>query len=261
LLVHCLITRKLKDLLIASVAAAIVAHVYNVLLGPAIIWAVNAQRPDFTFQQIPAAAWARLPVHCLQAGELLFANLVAMAGGYLLVGYLVVALLAAWLVWRAMVFYKGPEPGKRWEHYKSGQSLAILYALMIVSLHIVLFGVMITRHGYVYNWIDHWYWYYPLPFLVITLFGLAFLLHTVLPRLRTAQRQALRVALVLIAVSNLAHLPGYRTVMASGEWFRPVYMWSENLKESIRQGNPRPDLGPEFRRFFIFHQQKRKSAG
>jgi len=260
LLVHYLITRKLKDLLIASVAAAIVAHVYNVLLGPAIIWAVNAQRPDFTFQQIPATAWAKLPVHCLQAGHLLFANLVAMAGGYLLVGYLVVALLAAWLVWRAIVFYKGPESGKRWEHYKSGQSLAILYSLMIISLHIVLFGVMITRHGYVYNWIDHWYWYYPLPFLVITLFGLALLLHTVLPRLRTAQRHVLRLALVLIAVSNLAHLPGYRTVMASGEWFRHVYRWSENLKASIRHRDPRLELGPEFRRFFIFHQKQRKSA-
>lgn len=260
LLVHYLITRKLKDLLIASVAAAIAAHLYNVYLGPAIIWAINAQRPDFTFQQIPAAAWAKLPVHCLQAGHLLIANLAALFGGYLLVGYLVLALVSAWLVWRAIIFYKGSEPGKRWEHYKSSQSLAIFYALMIVALHVVMFGVMITRHGYVYQWIDHWYWYYPLTSLVATLFGLAVLLNGVLPNLRTVHRQVLKVALVLIALSNLAHLPRYRTLMTNGPWFSPVYRWSENLKATIRHRNPNLELGPEFKRFLILHEKRRKRA-
>jgi len=260
LLVHFLITKKLKDLLIASVAAAIVAHLYNVVIGPAIIWAINAQRPDFTFQQIPAAAWAKLPVHCLQAGHLLTANLAALAGGYLVIGYLVLALVAAWLIWRTIVFYKGSEPGQRWEHYKSGRSLAIFYALMILALHVGMFGVMITRHGYVYQWIDHWYWYYPLPFIVTTLFGLAVLLNAVLPGLRTVNRRILKVALVLIALSNLAHLPRYRTLMVSGSWFGPVYRWSENLKASIRHRDTHPELGPEFKRFLIFHEKRRQPA-
>lgn len=260
LFVHFLLTRKLKDLLIASVAAAIFAHVYNVFLGPAIIWAINAQRPDFSFQHIPAAHWANLPAHCLRAGQLLLVNLVAMAGGYLVVGYLVLGLVAAWLLWKGITFYKEPEPGRRWEHYKSNQSLAIWYTLMIIGLHIVMFGVMITRHAYVFTWIDHWYWYYPLPFLVVTLFGLALLLHGVLPGLQTKQRVILRLALVFIALSNLAHLPAYRTIMAGGDWFGPIYNMSENLKASIRHRYPHPDLGGEFERFFVFHQRQRKPA-
>ena len=67
LLVHYLATRRLKDLLIAAAAAAIFGHLYNTILGPAIIWAVNRQRPDFTFQRIPAEALADLPLHCLKA--------------------------------------------------------------------------------------------------------------------------------------------------------------------------------------------------
>ena len=260
LLVHYLVTRKLKDLLIASVAAAIFSHVYNVFLGPALIWAINAQQPDFGYQQIPAASWANLPVHCLHAGRLLIENLVLMAGGYLVVGYVVLGLSAAWLIWRAIAFYKREGLGSRWEHYKSGPSLAILYTLMILALHVVMFGLMITRHPYVYDWIDHWYWYYPLPFLAVTIFGLAILLNALLPRLQTGPRRGLRVALVLIAVSNLAHLPAYRTVMASGDWFGPVYAMSENLKASIRHRYPHPDLGGDFAQLFVFHKEQRKPA-
>jgi hypothetical protein len=260
LLVHFLITRKLKDLLIASVAAAIVAHLYNVVIGPAIIWAINGQRPDFTFQRIPMGDLAGLPVHCLKAARVLTANLAAMAGGFYVVGYLIVALVAAWLVWGAIVFYKESERGKRWEHYTSGQSLAIVYAVMVLAAHIVMFGLMIARHHYIYEWADHWYWYYPLPFIVTTLFGLAVLLNAVLPGLRTVNRRILKVALVLIALSNLAHLPRYRTLMVSGSWFGPVYRWSENLKASIRHRDPHPELGPEFKRFLIFHEKRRQPA-
>jgi hypothetical protein len=260
LLVHFLITRKLKDLLIASGAAAIVAHLYNVVIGPAIIWAINSQRPNFSFQRIPMEDLAGLPLHCLKAARLLTANLAAMAGGYYVVGYFVVALVTAWLVWGAIVFYKESERGKRWEHYKSGQSLAIVYAVMIVAAHVVMFGLMIARHPYVYNWVDHWYWYYPLPFLGVALFGLAVLFNAALPRLRNRQVRILRVALVLIALSNLLHLPAYRKLMASAEWFGPVYTQSEYLKASIRNDYRHPDLGREFEQFFVFHRQQRKAA-
>jgi hypothetical protein len=258
LLVHWLITRKLKDLLIAAVAAAIVAHLYNVVLGPAIIWAINSQSADFTFQRIPPEALANLPVDCLHAGRLLLANLAAMAGGYFIVGYLVLSFVIAWLVWKAIVFYKGWEPGRFREHYKSGPSLAIFYAVLILVLHIVMFGLMIARHPYLYDWVDHWHWYYPLPFLVTALFGLALLLNGVLPRLRTMQLQGLRVALVLIAVSNLVHLPAYRKEMLSSNWFGNIYAQGENLRASIKYRWPNPDLNEDFNQFFLFHERQRK---
>ena len=81
LLVHYVVTRRLKDLLMAATAAAIFGHLYNAVIGPAIIWAANAQRVDFSFQRIPAEALADLPTHCLKAAKLLIANAAAMAGG------------------------------------------------------------------------------------------------------------------------------------------------------------------------------------
>ncbi|HYJ03488.1 MAG TPA: hypothetical protein VEX43_00010 [Chthoniobacterales bacterium] len=257
LLVHYLMTRRLKDLLIAAAAAAIFGHLYNVVLGPAIIWAVNGQQVDFGFQRIPAEELAKLPVHCLKAGRLLFANAAGMVGGYYVVGYLVLSLVAAWFGWRAILFYKGWMPEKRREQFKSGQSLGIIYALMVLAAQIVMFGLMIARHPYIYDWMDHRYWYYPLPFLMTVLLGLALLLNALIPRLRIGQRQVLRVALVLIAVSNLLHLPAYRNLMVGAPWFGPVYARAEKLKVSIRNRSADPELGEEYNRFFLLHERRR----
>ena len=257
LLVHYLITRRLKDLLVATTGAAIFGHLYNVVLGPAIIWAVNRQRVDFGFQRIPAKELAKLPVLCLKAGKLLIANAAAMVGGYYVVGYLVLSLIAAWLVWRAIPFYKGWTRETWREHFKSGQNLGIMYALMVLAAQIVMFGLMIARHPYIYDWADHRHWYYPLPFLMTALLGLALLLNAVLPRLRTGQRQVLRMALVLIAVSNLLHLPAYRNLMVGAPWFGPVYSRAEMLKVSIRNRSADPGLGEEYNRFFLLHERHR----
>jgi hypothetical protein len=74
------------------------------------------------------------------------------------------------------------------------------------------------------------------------------------------QRRFVMVALVLIAISNLAHLPAYRRVMTGAPWFGPIYTWSEDLKASIRDGATRPGLGSEFVRFYAFHEKRRKSS-
>jgi hypothetical protein len=257
LLVHWVVTRRLKDLLIAAAAAAIFGHLYNAVIGPAIIWAVNRQQTDFTFQRIPAEALANLPAHCLKATKLLIANAAAMLGGYYVVGYLVLALIAAWSLRKAILFFKGWTPETRREFFQSGQRLAIIYALLIFSAQIVMFGLMIARHPYIYDWVDHRYWYYPLPFLTTTLFGLALLLNVLLPRLRAGQRRILRVALVLIAVSNLLHLPVYRDSMVGAQWFGPVYGLAEKLKICIRNRTADPALGAEYTRFFLLHERHR----
>ena len=101
------------------------------------------------------------------------------------------------------------------------------------------------------------YWYYPLPFLVTALVGLALLLNAALPRLRAGQRRVLRVALVLLAISNLLHLPAYRNLMVGAPWFGPVYGLAEKLKVSIRNRSADPGLGAEYNRFFLLHERKR----
>ena len=258
LLVHYLITRRLKDLLIAAVAAAIFGHLYNVFLGPAIIWAVNGQRANFAFQRIPAEELAKLPVHCLKACHLLIANAAAMVGGFYVVGYLVLSIIAAWLGWKAIISFKGWRAEKPRALPKSGQSLGVIYALLVLAAQIVMFGLMIARHHYIYAWLDHWYWYYPLPFLMTVLAGFALLLNALLPHLRTGQLRVLRVALVLIALSNLLHLPAYRNLMVGAPWFGPVYARAEKLKVSIRNRSADPELGEEYNRFFLLHERQRK---
>lgn len=260
LLVHFLITKRLKDLLIASGAAAIIAHLYNVVFGPAIIWAVNAYRVDFSYQRIPMEELAKLPVHSLKAGRLLIANVAAMLGGYHVAGYLVLGVITGWLVWKVIGLYKERVPGKFRERSVSGTSLGIICALIVFALQIVMFGLMIARHRFIYDWIDHWYWYYPLPFLMTVLFGLAVVLNSLLPRLGAGQRRVLRVALVLIAISNLLHLPANRKLMLTSHWFSQEYPFSEMLKASIRHHWRHPDMDAEYTRFFLFHEEQRKSS-
>lgn len=260
LLVHFLFTRKLKDLLIASGAAAVVALLYNFVLGPAIVWAVNSYRVDFFYQRIPAEELARLPLHSLEAIRLLIANVAAMLGGYHVVGYLVLCLIAGWLAWKGIRLYQERMPGTFGERYASATSLGITYALMLFALQIVMFALMIARHRFIYDWVDHWYWYYTLPFLMTVLFGLALLLNALLPSLGTIQRRVLRVALVLIAISNLLHLPANRKLMLTSQWFSQEYPLSEMLKASIRNHYRHPDLDEEYTRFFLFHEERRKSA-
>src|SRR5688572_9523711 len=106
LLVHFLVTRKLKDMLIASGVAAILGHLYNFYLGPAIVWAVNNYKVDFSYQRIPAEELARLPVHSFNGSKLLTANVAAMLGGYYVVGYVVLSLIAGWLLWKVVGIYR-----------------------------------------------------------------------------------------------------------------------------------------------------------
>ena len=259
LFVHFFITRKLKDLLLASGAAAILAHLYNWYLGPAIIWAVNAYRVDFFYQRIPAEDLAQLPAHSLKAARLLTANMAAMLGGYHIVGYLVLSLIAGWLLWKTIGAFKAQIPASFRERYLSGAGLAVLYGLIVLALQLVLFSLMIARHRFIYEWIDHWYWYYTLPFLMTVLFGLALLLNALRPNLGPVPRRVLRAALVLIAVSNLLHLPSNRKLMLSSQWFSQEYPYSEMLKASIRHHHPHPDLDGEYTRFFLFHEAQRKA--
>ena len=258
LLVHFILTRKLKDLLLASGAAALLAHLYNWHFGPAIIWAVNAYRVDFFYQRIPAEDLAKLPAHSLKAIRLLIENMAAMLGGYYVVGYLVIGVIAGWLIWQALGALKKEAPGTFRERAGSGASLTIIYVVMVFALQILLFSLMIARHRFIYEWVDHWYWYYSLPFLMTVLFGLALLLNAVLPRLNTRGRRVLRVVLILIAISNLLHLPANRKLMLTSQWFSQEYSFSEMLKASIRNHYRHPDLDAEYTRFFLFHEEQRK---
>jgi hypothetical protein len=127
-----------------------------------------------------------------------------------------------------------------------------------------MFALMLARHGYVYRWVDHRYWYYPMPFLATALFALLVTLDLAMPRLPSRLRRLAPAGLALVVISNVLTLDYYQALMRSGPWFGPVSVQSELLKASLRQGQPDPGLDPEYRSFFDYHRRLRagdSSAG
>jgi hypothetical protein len=113
-----------------------------------------------------------------------------------------------------------------------------------------MFALMIARHGYVYRWIDHRYWYYPIPFLALALCGLLLALDAGLEHASRRQRTMIAIALALLAVSNVLSLEPRRDVMRSGQWFGEVYPQCELLKASLRNGAPALGLAPEYQALY-----------
>jgi hypothetical protein len=62
-------------------------------------------------------------------------------------------------------------------------------------------------------------------------------------------------------VGNLVHLDDYRSQLARGVYFGPVYAQSVWLKSSLEQRSVDPRLAPEYRIFLRNHRKLRKAGG
>jgi hypothetical protein len=116
--------------------------------------------------------------------------------------------------------------------------------------HLVMFALMIARQGYVYRWVDHRFWYYPLPFVALVLCGALLAVHRWRPAAGRTARRLVPIVLAGVVLSNLASLPAQRDVMASGPWFGEIYPQCQRLKDSLRTGAPDPALDPAYRALF-----------
>ena len=130
----------------------------------------------------------------------------------------------------------------------------MISALMLFALQIPMFALMIARHHFVYDWVDHRYLYYPFPFLMTVLFGLALMLQALVPQLGIMSRRLLQIALALIVVSNLLHLTAYKNLILNSNWFPGVYTQTEILKSSMRNHSPDSRLDKDFSVLFLFYQ-------
>jgi hypothetical protein len=184
---------------------------------------------------------------------MLLENVGIMFGGFLPVTLALIGALSV-LIFRAAA--RGRR-GARQNHpardarIPGGTARALLYTGLAVLAHVVMFALMITRHPYVYYWIDHRYWYYPLPLLGIVLFGAVASLDALLPRLTPPERRALQALLVLVIISNAASFRHYQALMVNGPWFGPVHAQSERLKGVLRTGVDDPLLAANYRAFGV----------
>ena len=241
LLVHYALTRRLGDLVVATGAAGIAVQVYNLKLGPWAIHRLNGYWPDFHYQDVPITL---IPSRLRAAMQMTAENVSLMFGGYA-PGAVILALLLVFVVCRIARRRGDPPPtGNR------GAALRLLsYLGLGCTAQVLMFALMIARHPVVFEWLDHRYWYYPLPFLAIVLFGVSVALKPVLDIASKRERRIVHALLGLMIIGNLASLPHFKRTMTGGPWFRPVYDQSVELKAFLRTGVMSPYLAENYKAF------------
>jgi hypothetical protein len=233
------------------VAAGLLSHCYNLWLAPRIIFALNGYRPSFDYQNIRYTGLLAEPSLFTKAAEILAANTVAAFGGrgvFFAVGASLLGLfvlVALWRTNRSDAPACGERPGWR------GVGTAVAYAGIVWAAHMVMFAVMIMRYPPVYESGDHWFWYYPLPYLVLLLFGVGVLLDATVRAAGRTARRLLCLGLIALACCNLASTGRYKEAMVStGWWFSRSYRQTHLLRSSIDRGAPHPDLAEAYRKAF-----------
>jgi hypothetical protein len=250
MLLHFWITRRAGTTAMALAAAAVALQVYNLWLGPAIIRLLNGYWPNFDYQRIP---YHEVPDQFRPAFQFLWENGRVMLGGFSGVTFTVLGLAGLLLIW------------PRWRETMAGLRhppviRAAVYASLGLGALLILHGAMILRHPPVFHWLDHRYWYYPLPFLALLLFVLVVGTNAILPRLGVKGLRVLQLLLGVVLIGNVASLPHYRDIMLGGPWFSPVRAQSELLKSSLRTGIPHPYLASNYRKLFDELQAAWKSG-
>ncbi|HVQ40694.1 MAG TPA: hypothetical protein VMS54_00735 [Vicinamibacterales bacterium] len=243
-LAHALYTRKGWSIVSAAAAAVFAMTAYDLWIGPWIIERVSGYVPSLAYQEVPKEPLLQaLPYR--QSMEILGDSLTVFLGSTSkAVAIALVAAIVAAGIWRS-------GPGR-------APKLTLTAIIAVVALsQVVMFAAMIVRHPPLYDWIDHRYWYYPLPFQALVLALLAMLLHRAIAGWTGWKLTVVHLAMAAAIAGNLAHWTFYRDVQLSSRWFSRVYPQTELLKSSLAAGQPDPRLIPQYRGFYELCQRVR----
>jgi hypothetical protein len=243
-LAHAMHTRKGWSIVLGAAAAVFAMTAYDLWIGPWIIERVSGYVPSLAYQEVPKEPLLQaLPYR--QSAEILGDSLTVFLGSTSkAVAITLVAATAAAGIWRS-----GPGRAPR-------LTLTAIMAVVALS-QVVMFAAMIVRHPPLYDWIDHRYWYYPLPFQALMLALLAMLLHRAIAGWTGWKLTVVHLVLVAAIAGNVAHWTSYRDVQLSSRWFSRVYPQTELLKSSLAAGQPDPRLIPQYRGFYELCQRIR----
>jgi hypothetical protein len=229
-------TRRGLPLLLGAAAAAAAWAAYNYVIGPFVIHAVNGYWPEMRFQRLrPRRLLGVEP--WLEGARLLGDWTRVLFGGLppLLPAGAAAAGLAAW------AHARRARPGRA--------LLVVLAALAGAAAQVAMLAIMVQRHDPV-TWVDHRFWYYPLPFQALVAFGLLWGLEGATRRYGRLSRTVPAVLAALV-VANVAQWPERRLVMRSGPWFGDVERRSAQLVRSLRGSHAETGLDGDYRRFYF----------
>jgi hypothetical protein len=128
-------------------------------------------------------------------------------------------------------------------------ALVALAAVAALGAQVAMVAIMVQRHPPV-TWIDHRFWYYPLPFQALLVFGLLWGLERAQAR-RGSLPLAVPLGLAALVILNVAQWPERRQLMQSGPWFGDVERRSALLVRSLRGERAHPLLDGDYRRFYF----------
>jgi hypothetical protein len=229
-------TRRGLVLVLALAAAILACFLYNDRLGPWLIHSLNGYWPDRSFEQLDPR-WLLAPEPWADAARLLGDWTRVLAGGVPPGGLLAAATVAGgFWAWRA-----------RGNPRRAAFAFAALALAGIAQTSMV--AMMAARYRTI-TWIDHRFWYYPLPFQALLVVGMLWGLER-LALARGSLPRLVPIVLVALVVANVAQWPERRYVMQSGPWFSGVERRSALLVRSWRSGRPELLLDGEYRRFYF----------
>lgn len=231
------VSRRGLALVLGGIAAVGLWLLYNYVLGPWIIHSLNGYWVTMRFQRL-RPRWLLHFGAWHESARLLGDWTRVLLGGLprWAVGALGTATAAAW-AWR-----------ERRRPLKVGLTAAVV--LLAGATQLAMVAVMVERHPPV-AWIDHRFWYYPLPFQAL----LVFLSLWGLERLSVSRGGALPAAvptsLGLLVLANVLLWPQCRQTMQAGPWFGNVARRSALLVRSWRLGRAEILLDGDYRRFYF----------
>jgi hypothetical protein len=240
--------RRGAALLLGAGGAAAAGAAYNYLLGPFVIHAVNGYWPRFNYQRMPMRKLLD-PTYYAKAIELLPEYAATLFGGFptWLFGVLAVAAAIGWLRLRRRASAEAAPPTGA-----GATSLTVLLFVLFLASQVFMFAAMIMRYPMVYDWADHRLWYFPWPFQAILAFGLLAGLADVWPRIGRRGHEVIDLALVLLAVANVAQWPRHREISLHSDWFPKIHAQTERLVASLHDGKADPGLYGAYREFLHF---------
>ena len=256
--IHYYWTRQLRELVVALVAALIFLQLYNIIVAPSIVHAVNGYWPDLSYQALPSEHLQRLPIYGILATTMLAQNAARFAGGS---GWIAVSLMSGIVLGLLVaVVLRAPRGQRRRQladtlAWQPNRRVVVYWALGF-ALQVFMFALMITRHPQVYVALDHRYFYYPLPFMTTLLFGAVLLSDAVEVSWKVGV-QILRASLIVALVGNITMLPHHMGVMKRGAWFSEVSRQTAELRRALRNPGSDPRLQTEYARFLRYHKVAR----